>query len=122
MSAVHGTTATGLPPARNRRATRSVVIGLLAVAVVPLAVLGSSMLEEVTLVQACASAIVAGLLGIVALTQARRGRETVALTLGRSGGETAARIGRWLGLVAIWIALTTGLALGFYALLTLFAD
>jgi hypothetical protein len=31
-------------------------------------------------------------------------------------------VGRWLGLVGVWIGLTTGLALGVYFLLTLFAD
>lgn len=122
MTAVQGSSVPGLSPARNRRATASVVVGMLAVAVVPLAILASSRLEAVTLLQACASAIVAGLLGIVALAQARRGRETAQLTLGRSGGETAARVGRWLGMIAVWMALTTGLAVGFYALLALFAD
>jgi hypothetical protein len=33
-----------------------------------------------------------------------------------------ARAGRWLGLIAIWLAATTGLAVAFYGLLTLFAD
>lgn len=122
MTAVQGTTVTGLPPARNRRAAISVVLGALAVAAVPVTIVASRTFEEITLVQACASAAVAAILGILALTQARRGRETAQLTLGRSGGRTAARIGRWLGLIAIWIALTTGLAVGFYALLSLFAD
>jgi hypothetical protein len=119
---MQGTTVTGLPPAHNRRATVSVLVGMLAVVVVPLAILASSVFEQVTLVQACASAVVAALLGVVALAQASRGRETALLTLGRSGGETAARVGRWLGVIAVWIALTTGLAVGFYALLAVFAD
>ena len=59
---------------------------------------------------------------LFAIVLARRGQETVGRTLGRSGGEGAARAGKWLGVLALWIAATTGLALGFYFLLTLFAD
>jgi hypothetical protein len=66
--------------------------------------------------------VLAAALGIAAIVLARRGRETAARTLGRSGGDRAARIGKALGMIAIWVALTTGLALGFYALLALFAD
>lgn len=122
MTTLPVTSTNGLPPARNRRALVSVVCGAAAVAVVPLAILASGYFDELTLVQACASAVLAGLLGAVALTQSRRGRETAQLTLGRSGGDGVARAGRWLGVIGIWIALTTGLAVGFYALLTLFAD
>lgn len=119
---MRSTAATGLPPARNPRASASLAVGLLAVAVVPLAIVASGFFDELTLVRACASAALAGVLGIYAIALARRGRQTAQRTLGRSGGEAAARIGRWLGLMAIWLAATTGLALAFYALLTLFAD
>ncbi len=115
-------TAMELPRARNPRASASIVVGLIAVSIVPLAIGASEYFEELTLVQSCASAAVAALLGIAAIALARRGRETVQRTLGRSGGEGAARVGRWLGVVALWIAATTGLALAFYGLLTLFAD
>ena len=115
-------TTNGLPPARNRRATASVVIGIAAVAVVPAAIAASEYFAELTLVQACASAVLAALLGCVALRQARRGKETAQLTLGRSGGERTAKLGRALGILSLWMALTTGLAVGWYALLTMFAD
>jgi hypothetical protein len=78
--------------------------------------------EDVTLVQSTASAGVAFLLGAYALLLARRGRETVARTLGRSGGVTAARVGTVLGAIGILAAITVGLAVGFYGLLALFAD
>jgi hypothetical protein len=115
-------TAIELPRARNPRASASLLIGLLAVATVPLAIAASRYFDELTLVQSCASAALAALLGVFAIVLARRGRETAQRTLGRSGGEGAARVGKWLGVLAIWIAATTGLALAFYALLTLFAD
>jgi hypothetical protein len=115
-------TAVELPRARNPRASASLVVGVVAVAIVPLAIAASQYFDELSLVQSCASAAVAGLLGIFAIVLARRGRETAQRTLGRSGGEGAARAGKWLGVLALWIAATTGLALAFYALLTLFAD
>jgi hypothetical protein len=119
---VRGTTANGLPPVRNSRASASLVVGLAGVAVVPAAIAASRFFDELTLVRACASAILAAALGLFAIALARRGRETARRTLGRSGGEGTARAGRWLGLIAIWLAATTGLALAFYGLLTLFAD
>lgn len=122
MTTMTGTTDTELPRARNPRATSSVLVGLAAVVVVPLAITASRYFDELTLVQSCASAVAAGLLGLVALNLAGRGRETVQRTLGRSGGETAARVGRVLGWLGLWMAATTGLALAFYALLTLFSD
>ena len=95
---------------------------MLAVVIVPAAIAASRYFDELTLVQSCASAAASALLGLVAVALARRGQETVERTLGRSGGEGSARAGKWLGVVAVWIAATTGLALAFYFLLTLFAD
>jgi hypothetical protein len=115
-------TAMELPRARNPRASLSLVVGVVAVAIVPLAIAASQYFDELTLVESCVSAALAALLGIFAIALARRGRETVQRTLGRSGGEGTARAGKWLGVLALWIAATTGLALAFYALLTLFAD
>ena len=115
-------TAVTLPPASNPRASASVVVGVLAVVIVPAAIAASRYFDEFTLVQSCASAVVTALLGLFAIALARRGQETAERTLGRSGGEGAARAGKWLGVIALWIAATTGLALGFYFLLTLFAD
>jgi hypothetical protein len=122
MSTASRAGANGLPRARNARALASLAIGIVAVAVVPLAIAASRFIDGVTLVRACASAALAGLLGIAAIVLARRGRETAQRTLGRSGGEGASRAGRVFGMIAIWLAATTGLALAFYGLLTLFAD
>jgi hypothetical protein len=112
----------GLPSARNPRATASVVVGLLAVAAVPAGVALSWYSESVTLVQSSASAAVAFVLGAYAILLARRGRDKIELTLGRSGGSGAARLGGFLGAVGVAVGITVGLAVGFYGLLTLFAD
>jgi hypothetical protein len=110
-----------LPPATNVRARLSVPIGILSVLAVPAGVVLSWYSETVTLVDSLGSAGVAFLLGGYAVILARRGRETVERTLGRAGGEGAAKTGRILGTIGLCVALTTGLAAGFYGLLTLFA-
>jgi hypothetical protein len=78
--------------------------------------------QRVTLVDTTGSIAVALLLGWVAIVQARRARERIQLTLGRAGGEGAARVGRLLGIAGVLLAITAALAVGFWGLLTLFAD
>jgi hypothetical protein len=107
----------------NPRATASVVVGALALAAVPLGVLLSQYSTRITLVQAGFVAAPLGIaLGAYALVLARRGRETVVRTLGRSGGEAVARAGRVLGTAGLCLSITAGLALAFYGLLVLFAQ
>jgi hypothetical protein len=77
--------------------------------------------DPVTLVNSSGSAVVAALFGFSAIVLARRAREHVQITLGRAGGERAARIGRALGVLGLLVGTTAVLALGFYGLLTLFA-
>jgi hypothetical protein len=57
------------------------------------------------------------LLGLVAVTQARRAREVLERTLWLAGGERAAAWGKRLGLLAVCLGLTAGMALGFYWIL-----
>jgi hypothetical protein len=77
--------------------------------------------DRVTLRLATISIAIAALLAWSAIVLARRAREQVQLTLGRAGGAGAARIGRLLGLIGVLLAITAGLAVGFWGLLTLFA-
>jgi hypothetical protein len=112
-----------VPPARNPRATASVLVGLLALAAVPAGVVLSGYSAQVTLINsAFVSVPVAILLGLYAIVLARRGRETVERTLGRSGGGLAVRFGRVLGVAGLCVGVTAGMALGFYGLLALFAQ
>ena len=98
------------------------LVALVAVAVVPAGVALSWRSHTITLINSAYGSIPVGLLlGICALVLARRARALSLWTLGRSGGEGAARTGRFLAVLAICVALTAGLALGFYGLLTLFA-
>jgi hypothetical protein len=92
------------------------------VAAVPGGIVLARELERVTLLQSSGSIAVACLLGLAAITLARRARERVLITLGRARGEQKARIGRALGVLGLLVGLTAAVALGFYGLLTLFAD
>ena len=47
----------------------------------------------------------------------RRGLRNVERTLGRAGGESAARVGRLLGVIGLCIGLAAGIALAVYAVL-----
>jgi hypothetical protein len=105
----------------NRRATASVVLGLLAVLAIPAGVVLSYYSATVTLVESSSAAGLAILFGLYAIVQSRRGRETFARTIGRSGGQGAARAGKILGAIGLCMGITAGLAVGFYGLLRLFA-
>jgi hypothetical protein len=107
----------------NPRAAAAVVLGLLACASIPVGVAASYYLQQVTLLgQTAVSAPVGFLLGWAAVVQSRRGRDQIQRTLGRSGGAAASVLGRFLGVLGICAAITAGLAVGFYGLLTYFAS
>jgi hypothetical protein len=106
----------------NPRAAWSLVCGILAILAIPGGVLLARESQRVTLVDSSGSIAVAAILGWVAIIQARRARERVQITLGRAGGTGMARAGRLLGIVGILLAATAGLALGFWGLLSLFAQ
>ena len=96
--------------------------GALSILAVPAGVLAARELRSVTLIDSSGSIAVAALLGWAAIVLARRARERVQITLGRAGGEGAARAGRALGIVGLIVAGTSALALGFWGLLSLFAS
>ena len=99
------------------------VVGALALAAVPAGVALAQYSSRITLVGSGFVAAPVGIaLGAYALVLARRGRETVVRTLGRSGGGTAARAGRVLGFAGLCLSITAALALAFYGLLVLFAQ
>ena len=56
-------------------------------------------------------------LGLAALLLARRALRRTERTLGRSGGEGAARAGRVLGVIGLCLAASAAIAIGFYGLL-----
>ena len=107
-------------PQPNASARGAVLVGLLALAVVPAAVAVAQISDTVELLHAAVAIPVAAVLGIAALVLGSRGRRAARLTLGRVGGDRLARLGRLLGGLAVYVAVTAALAVGFYGLLNLF--
>jgi hypothetical protein len=98
-----------------------VLLGLAALAVLPAGIAVSDRSESVSLLQAAFAVPLAALLGVAALAVGGHARRRVQLTIGRVGGDGVARAGRLLGGLALYLSVTAGLAIGFYALLDLFA-
>ncbi len=96
------------------------LLALVGLAIPPAGFLAARKLDQVTLVQATAATCVSAVLGGAAILFARRALRTVERTLGRTGGQGTARVGRLLGAISLFVGLTAALALGFYALLNLF--
>ncbi len=70
--------------------------------------------EQVELIDAAWAVPAAFVLGVLALTLARRGRRRVERTIGRVGGAVTASVGRFLGALGIAAALAGAIALAFY--------
>ena len=101
----------------NPAATAALAAGLLAVAALPAAIALAQLSARFKLTQAAVGAPVAALLGLAALLFARRARRRSERTLGRAGGEGAARAGRVLGVLGLCLAASGAIAIGFYGLL-----
>lgn len=98
------------------------LVGVLAVAALPAAYVVQRTSAAVPLLWAGLAAVPAGVLGLVALALARSVRRRATLSLGPLPGARVARVGRALGFLAVYAAVTTALAIGFYALLARFGD
>jgi hypothetical protein len=103
---------------RARRAGRAaIVLGLLAIAAIPAGAVVSWQRAEVRLLQAELVAVPVGfVLGLVALSTARRARYRVERSV-RRAGEGTARAARLLAWTGLYLAVTGGLALAFYGVL-----
>ena len=96
------------------------LLGLLGLALPPVAFAAANELQRVSLVQATGAACASVVLGGAAILLARRARRQIERSIGRIGGEATARVGRLLGAISLFVGLTAALALGFYGLLNLF--
>jgi hypothetical protein len=104
------------PRPGNRAATVSVLIGLLALAAIPVAAAITDWRGDLRLIHAGVAVPVAAILAVAAIRLARRGRERLERTLDRAGGRGRARAGRILGWLALYISLIGAISLGVYAL------
>ncbi|MGZ8715839.1 MAG: hypothetical protein ACXWYO_01890 [Gaiellaceae bacterium] len=101
----------------NHRASFAALLGVLAVAAVPVGVVLSGRLAGVTLIDVAWAIPVAAGAGVSALLFARGATGRIQRTLERAGGAGRVRVGRILGGAGICIALSGAIAVGFYELL-----
>ena len=92
----------------------SVIFGLLAVAAIPVGIWITNYRNDLRLIHAGWAVPVAAVFGFVAVRLARRARRKLERTVGRAGGARAARLGRILGWLGLYLALIGAIALAFY--------
>jgi hypothetical protein len=96
-----------------------VLVGLLAAATMPLAIVATRWSRDYELMDAGFAIPLAALLGLLAVALARRARSRLAPTLGHPRGTRTARLGRFLGLLGFLLALTAAGSLAVYWILSL---
>jgi hypothetical protein len=106
----------------NGRAVAAVVVGLLAAATMPAAVLASRYSESYELLHAAYAIPAAAVLGVSAILLGRGALRHDDMRLGRAGGRGAARVGRALGVLGLALASTALVALAVYGILTYLGD
>jgi hypothetical protein len=104
--------------AGNGRAVAAVIVGLLAVATMPVAILATRYSESYELLHAGFAIPVAVLLGGLAIGLARSALRLDDMRLGRAGGRRTARLGRALGVLGIALGATALVAVAVYGILT----
>jgi hypothetical protein len=93
----------------------AVVLGALAVVVIPAGVVASRYVAGVTLLRSLYYAVpAAALLGLLAWAASRKARYRVAWSI-REQGRGPVRLGRFLAWAGLYLAFVGGVALGVYA-------
>jgi len=106
------------PPRRaNHRASFAVLLGLVAVAVIPVAIELTRRYPGVALIEAAWGIPVAVGAGIAALLFARGARGAIVRTLERSGGAARIRVSRVLAVAGISIGLAATISVVVYEVL-----
>ena len=118
MAAADALTRSDPQPAGNGRAVAAAVLGVLATATMPLAILATRYSGSYELLHAGVAIPVAVVLGAVAIGLARGALRVDDMRLGRAGGRRTARLGRALGVLGISLGATCAVALAVYGILT----
>jgi hypothetical protein len=97
----------------------SAVFGVLAIAAIPAGAAIPTFVDTIGVLRASLIAVpVAFLLGLIAISLARRAKFRLDRSV-RRRGERTVRFARFLAWAGLYLAVTGGLALGFYGLLLL---
>ena len=116
--AANAVTRTEERTAGNGRAVASLLVGLAAVATMPLAILATRYSGSYELLHAGFAIPVGVALGALAIGLARGALRLDDMRLGRAGGRGVARLGRALGVLGISLGATCAVALAVYGILT----
>ena len=109
------------PISSNRaRAWTAVLLGLLGVLTLPAAIEVARRSKRVALLDASYAIPLAFVLGLLAVVMARRARHNLRWLRMREGGTSVASIAVIVGAVAVCLALTAALSVGFYELVLLY--
>ena len=117
--------ATQQPPARSDSDDRpislsaifSVLVGLVALATLPAAIVAAEVFDLVTLLQSSVAIAPTFVLALTAIYLGRRARRTIERTLGRVRGYKLALVGRILGYLALYVAVTAAISVATYYVL-----
>jgi hypothetical protein len=101
----------------NHRASLAVLVGAAGVLAVPAAIVLAEQSPRIGLIDAAWGIPVATALGFLAVGTANLAKVRVQRTVGRAGGDGRVRAARILGVLAICIAVTAAISVGFYELL-----
>jgi hypothetical protein len=105
------------PQRINVRAWLAFLFGLLAAAVIPVAIELTRKVPGAVLLDAVWAIPVAAVASVMSLLFARGARGTIARTLGSVGGAGCIRLGRILAVAGICVTLSASIAVGLYELL-----
>jgi hypothetical protein len=94
-----------------------VLLGLVAVATLPAAILLAERWERITLLESSVAIAPAFILGLAAVYLGRRARRSIDRTLGRVRGSKLALVGRFLGYLTLYLALTASISVATYYVL-----
>jgi hypothetical protein len=97
-------------------------LGVLGVATLPAAIEAARRSTRIVLLDAAYAIPVAFLLGLVAVIMARRAKHNLRWFSLREGGTGVASTAVIVGMVAICLALTAALSIGFYELVLLYQE
>jgi hypothetical protein len=106
--------------AGRARAWVALLLALMGLAVLPVAVELSRRSTRVTLLDAGYAIPLAFILGLMGLVMARRARDNVRWLRIRGGGTAVATTAVVIGLIAVCLAVTAALSIGFYELVLLY--
>lgn len=108
--------------AARARAWVALFLGVVGVATLPAAIEAARRSTRIALLDAAFAIPLAFVLGLVAVIMARRAKQNLRWFSLREGGTGVASAALVAGMVAVCLALTAALSIGFYELVLLYQD